>query len=231
MNNELIDIYHGSQQIVKKPEYGIGNIHNDYGQAFYCTGSVELAKEWACTNKADGFANKYTLEMNGLQILNLDNGEYSILNWLAILLENRVFRLNSDLMRNGKQYLLDYFKPDYENYDVIIGYRADDSYFSFASAFLSNGISLEKLQRAMFYGNLGEQIAIRSSKAFERIEFVEAVQVDRRVYYAKKFSRDEKAREAYREAKKSIDTGTYLIDIIRQHWRNDDDRIQRIIPR
>lgn len=231
MNSDLISIYHGSQQIVKKPEYGIGNIHNDYGQAFYCTEIVELAKEWACTNKADGFVNKYTLDVKGLQILNLDNGEYNILNWLAILLENRVFRLDSDLMKNGKQYLLDYFRPDYENYDVIIGYRADDSYFSFASAFLSNAISLEKLQAAMFYGNLGEQIAIRSPKAFEKMKFVEAMQVDRSVYYAKKFSRDEKARNAFREAKQTMDTGTYLIDIIRQQWRNEDERLQRIIPR
>ena len=53
MKNDLI-IYHGSQQIVEIPEFGIGKNYNDYGQGFYCTESIELAKEWACPIKNDG---------------------------------------------------------------------------------------------------------------------------------------------------------------------------------
>ena len=32
-----ITIYHGSQQIVEVPKYGVGKTYNDYGQGFYCT--------------------------------------------------------------------------------------------------------------------------------------------------------------------------------------------------
>lgn len=46
MNKEIV-IYHGSQQIVEIPQYGIGKNYNDYGQGFYCTERIELAKEWA----------------------------------------------------------------------------------------------------------------------------------------------------------------------------------------
>lgn len=35
------------------------------------------------------------------------------------------------------------------SYDVIRGYRADDSYFAYAQDFISNTISLEQLSRAM----------------------------------------------------------------------------------
>ena len=50
MKQDLI-IYHGSQQIVETPKFGIGKKYNDYGQGFYCTESIELAKEWACPIK------------------------------------------------------------------------------------------------------------------------------------------------------------------------------------
>ena len=40
MKQDLI-IYHGSQQIVETPKFGIGKKYNDYGQGFYCTESIE----------------------------------------------------------------------------------------------------------------------------------------------------------------------------------------------
>ena len=45
MKKKII-IYHGSQQIVEKPRFGIGKKYNDYGQGFYCTENIELAKEF-----------------------------------------------------------------------------------------------------------------------------------------------------------------------------------------
>ena len=40
------------------------------------------------------------------------------------------------------------YNIDISEYDLIIGYRADDSYFRFAEDFLNNSISVEKLERA-----------------------------------------------------------------------------------
>ncbi|MBR2627880.1 MAG: DUF3990 domain-containing protein, partial [Peptococcaceae bacterium] len=40
----------------------------------------------------------------------------------------------------------------------MIGYRADDSYFSFANAFLNNTLSLRQLEKAMMLGKHGEQV-------------------------------------------------------------------------
>lgn len=34
-------LYHGSQFIIQKPEYGKGARHNDYGKGFYCTEQIE----------------------------------------------------------------------------------------------------------------------------------------------------------------------------------------------
>ena len=49
-------------------------------------------------------------------------------------------------------------------YDVIIGYRADDSYFSFAKDFINNTISVEQLAEAMRLGELGIQIVLKSER-------------------------------------------------------------------
>ena len=157
-------LFHGSPQIVRNPVFGGGNPRNDYGLGFYCTENEELAAEWACTQGTDGFINIYYLETDGLETCRLYPPEYHILNWMAVLLENRTFSVSEGLPAEAKAFLLERFLPAYRDYDLILGYRADDSYFSFANAFLSGTISLEQLQRAMHLGALGEQIVVRSEK-------------------------------------------------------------------
>ena len=151
---DKVTIYHGSSKMIEKPAYGIGNPNNDYGLGFYCTESIELAKEWACSNETDGYANQYTLELDGLSVLFLTGGQYSILNWVFVLLENRKFRISSAIARQAKEYIFENFAIDYRHYDIIKGYRADDSYFSFANAFLNNTISILQLEKAMVLGKL-----------------------------------------------------------------------------
>ena len=177
-----LTVYHGSSVIIEKPQFGVGNPNNDYGLGFYCTETLDLAKEWACSAETDGYANKYVLDMSGLSVLSLTGGEYHILNWLAVLLENRKFRLGGDVARQARAYIFENFGIDYKKYDVIKGYRADDSYFSFASAFLNNTISLSRLERVMVLGKLGEQVVAVSQKAFDAISFEEAIAVPREIY-------------------------------------------------
>lgn len=226
----MITLFHGSKNIITKPSYGIGNIHNDYGMAFYCTKHIELAKEWAVTEQSSGFANMYSMNLDGLDVLDLGNGDYSVLNWLAILLENRTFRTNTDASA-GKDYIIDNFLPSYKKTDVIKGYRADDSYFSYANAFLNNSVSLEKLYAVMQLGDLGIQFAIKSENAFNRLTFLDALPANKLEYYPRKKARDEKARDMYSQFQKTAEDGIYMIDIYRQKWRHDDERLQRIIFR
>ena len=104
-----IILYHGSNEKIEKPLLGKGKVYNDYGQGFYCTEHIELAKEWSCNEGVDGFANKYELDTADLRILNLSSEEYTILHWLALLMENRRFRLSTPVMRRGVQWLKEHF--------------------------------------------------------------------------------------------------------------------------
>lgn len=146
---------------------------NDYGLGFYCTQDINLAMEWSVDIDRDGYINLYDIDETGLSIMNLNDSQYSVLNWISILINNRDFQINSPIAAQAKRFLLDKYLPDYEKFDIIRGYRADDSYFSFARDFLNNTISLEQLSAAMHYGNLGEQIVLKSKEAFDRICYVE----------------------------------------------------------
>ena len=105
-------LYHGSENIIEKPEFGKGARNNDYGKGFYCTENIELAKEWACAKQNNGYANIYEFEMDGLDILNLNSPEYNILNWLAILADNRTYWQNGSISEQAKKYIKDNFLPD-----------------------------------------------------------------------------------------------------------------------
>lgn len=220
-------VYHGSPQLVSVPLYGEGKPWNDYGPGFYCTQDLELAKEWACPEENDGFANQYRFDTEGLSCLDLGGRGYHILNWLAILLENRIFDITYPVVKQGKQYILEHFLPAYKDYDFIIGYRADDSYFSFAKAFLSNTISLEQLNRAMHLGKLGTQVVLRSPGAFDSIWKENTHIASASVYYARRMARDRKAREDYLDllAQTPPTKGVHLIDIMKENWTNNDPRL------
>ncbi len=220
-------LYHGSPEIIDKPLFEKGKEYNDYGKGFYCTEHIELAKEWACTEGIDGYANRYEIKTDGLKILNLSSDEFTVLNWLAILLLHRKPKLNTPVSVQGRKYLIENFVPDFESSDLIIGYRADDSYFSFARSFVNNEISLRQLSYAMKLGKLGEQIVLKSKTAFDRIKFLDYTVADNAVYYAKRKARDEEAKEAYRKELESDDiNGIYMRDILREEMKPDDIRLR-----
>ena len=221
-------LYHGSSRIIEKPLFGYGKPYNDYGLGFYCTESVEIAKEWGVGKNQDGFANCYELECDGLQILDLNGPDYCILHWLAVLLQNREFDTPSSLAFEAKEYLAHAFAVDYEKYDAIIGYRADDSYFSFAQDFLNGTISYRQLNNAMHLGKLGQQFVLKSPEAFRRIQFTGSETAESSEWYVKKMLRDKTARREYfdveRNRRKRGDL--YITQILDEEMMADDPRLR-----
>ena len=222
-----ITLYHGSEQLVEEPTFGKGRVNNDFGLGFYCTESEALAKEWAVSSLRNGFANRYTLDTEYLNILNLNSPDYTILNWIAVLVEHRLFSLKTPVARRAKRYLIDHFGVNVNAYDLITGYRADDSYFDYAESFLNNGISVEQLARAMRLGKLGEQIVIKSQFAFSRLRYEGFDVAEKEKYYVLRKARDEEANRAYLEMLEEESDGLYIQDIMRGGIRNDDPRIPR----
>lgn len=220
---DKITIFHGSTNIIEKPIFSKGKPYNDYGLGFYCTENKDLAKEWACLEGIDGYNNEYKFDTKELKILNLCDPGYSILHWLTILVENRKFRISTPIMKKAIDWLVKNYHLDINSYDVIIGYRADDSYFSFARDFLTNQISLNQLSYAMKLGELGTQFVLKSEKAFNNIKFIKYEPVDSSIFYVKRKSRDEKARNDYQKAlEKDDENGIFIRDLIKGEVNKDD---------
>lgn len=221
-------IYHGSPDIIKKPIFGHGKPYNDYGLGFYCTDVLDMAKEWGVGADRDGYANCYSIDCDGLTILDLNGGEFCILHWLAVLLRNREFEVSSALALEAKEYILREFAVDYQDYDVIIGYRADDSYFTFAQDFINGAISYRQLNRAMHLGKLGLQFVLKSKKAFDRIVFEGYEVASSQEWYAKKVRRDKSARREYldteRNRRQSGDI--YITQILDEEMTAYDERLR-----
>ena len=224
---KIITLFHGSEKIIETPTFGEGKKTNDFGLGFYCTESDVLAKEWAVSSLRDGFSNRYTLDTEYMKILNLNSPDYTILNWIAVLVEHRLFTIKTPVARRAKRYLIDNFGINVNAYDLITGYRADDSYFDYAESFLNNAISVEQLANAMRLGKLGEQIVLKSKFAFSRIQFEGFEVAEKEEFYVLRKSRDDEANRLYLEMLEEESDGLYFQDIIRGGITNDDPRIPR----
>lgn len=224
----MLTIYHGSDQVVERPRFGFGKPYNDYGLGFYCTEHADMAREWAVGYDHDGFVNAYVLDDNGLAVVDLDAPGYTVLNWLAVLLQNRWFDVRAPLANEARAYLVSNFAVDLSSADLVKGYRADDSYFAFAQDFISGSISYQQLARAMKLGELGRQVMVKRELAFSRLSFEGAEPVPREVWLPRRMQRDRNARSRYfdheRNARQKGDL--FVSQIIDERMVLGDARLQ-----
>lgn len=232
-----LKIYHGSESLIERPCLDFCRSNNDYGRGFYCTEDLQLAKEWACQKGSNGFANEYELSLSNLKIIDLNSKRFSLLNWLAVLFENRLLRLTTPVMLRGSKWLSENYHVNLTAADVVTGYRADDSYFSYARAFLSNSITLEQVYQAVKLGNLGIQIMCKSEKAIANLRFVGSVPANANEYFPKYDSRDCAARKDFERILFEVnedDTSKssqhiYLSDLMDMTKEEIDDCLQTIL--
>lgn len=175
-------IYHGSKNIINKPLVAGSDKRNDYGAAFYLTLDLEAAKSWACKHDSLGIVNKYSIRndvFRSLKILDLTNKEqYSVLNWIAILMHFR--ELDNSFIKSNELVLkwLERYYIDVSQYDVVIGFRADDAYFRFPIRFVSNDLAFEDLEMVFKLGHLGVQYAFISKKAINALKFIKSIECE-----------------------------------------------------
>jgi hypothetical protein len=167
------------------------------------------------------------LDTEYLRILSLNSPDYTSLNWVAVLVEHRLFSIKTPVARRAKQYLIEHFGINVNAYDLITGYRADDSYFDYAEAFLNNAITVGQLSRAMQLGKLGEQIVIKSKFAFSKIKYEGFEAAKKDLFYVLRKARDDEANQTYLDILEEESDGLYIQDIIRGGVSNDDPRIPR----
>lgn len=200
LSENPIKLYHGNKDASMIPLYGKGVKNNDYGRGFYTTPDAELGKEWAMgtyTKGSVGYLHKYELDTTNLNILDLT--QLDSLHWVAELLANRTLNLEGkEVLQDTIKKFLKKYKLKTDKYDVIIGYRADDSYFTYAEDFVSGTIYKETLENALRYGYLGIQVFIKSKKAFDNLHCVGEPEVVPEKYRKSHEKRKESANNQYK---------------------------------
>ena len=211
-------LYHGSDPIVDNPLYGYGKVDNDYGLGFYCCSKKSLAEEWASKHEdIPGIVNKYEIIDDNLRILDLTKPPYDDpFYWVAILMHFK--RLPAKLISQCSrelQYLECKYYIDINQYDVVIGYRADDNYFQFPQALLRSEILISTLKEVFMLGELGTQYVLISKKAFSKIKFLESF--DSNLDYKTYRVRKDKADISYKEIleRDRYKTGIRMIDLVK----------------
>jgi hypothetical protein len=192
-------IYHGSQTEIKQPQFGFGAVDNDYGQGFYCTENFDSAGEWAVyspniVEPHDGFINEYTFDTDGLQALNLLAEDVD--EWIAMLMKYRGGNYTLAQAALIDRFVEENYRGIDREYDVIIGWRADDKYFRMALDYVLLH-DRDLLRQAVKLADLGEQIFIRTEAAFKNLKYVQTHPALVSQHYEKARRRDIDARDAY----------------------------------
>ena len=211
----IIELYHGSEKIVEKPEHMLGKSYNDYGRGFYCTENEDKAKEWACFFGKDGYVNKYLFDSSSLSVLDVLSGKDGILKHVALVLANRKMKFANGEQKMIADRIVDKYLPGSDEYDVIVGARCDDSYFSFVRAFIAGELSIERLKIA--YKNTSDcaQVVLKSERAIRALKFSDVSVADGTLYGFVRKNKDAKLRELVFADADIKSEGTYVVDVIR----------------
>lgn len=206
-------LYHGSKFEIKEVKYQGSSFDNDYGPAFYLTKDEESAHEWACRNNSIGFVNEYEFNIDGLKVLDLR--KESILSWLAILMH---FRKVEQHFLNSFAFRLEFLEKNYfinvNDYDAVIGYRADDAYFRFPLDFIRGNLTLNQLEESFQLGKMGIQYALISQKATSHLKYIASYKSNEK-YINQYFNKVNTATRRLDLLSKDID-GTRIMDIMKK---------------
>ena len=195
----MIRLYHGSQEGVVEPKFGLDSSHHDFGAGFYLTDSPELAGEWSVCRPGcgNGWVHAFDLDTDGLKIFDFRN--VSVLSWVAELMKHRDADESAAYRRRAPVFIGKY-GVDIADFDVIVGWRADASYFYIVKSFVRDEVDVDALPGLLKLGDFGIQYTIKSERAYRQLHSLpdlrQSVSFDE--YHPAYEHRDGEARDAMR---------------------------------
>ncbi|MCM1160557.1 MAG: DUF3990 domain-containing protein [Roseburia sp.] len=144
-----MEIYHGSNTIVKQPEILVSAHYKDFGYGFYCTNNKKQAIRWALTKKPAHIVNVY--EYTEKPELNIKRFEKMTEEWLDFVAACRC----------GEPH----------DYDIVEGPMADDTIWNYVEDFLANEITREAFWELVKFRYPTHQILFSNEKALKCLSF------------------------------------------------------------
>ncbi len=161
-------LYHGSQDDVVEPRLGLGSAHHDFGAGFYLTDDSVLAEEWSVSKpkSRNGWVHAFDLDTDGLNVF--DFRTESVFAWVAELMKHRDADESAAYRRRAPEFISRY-GVDTADCDVVIGWRADASYFYIVKSFVRDEVDAEALPELLKLGDFGIQYVVKSARAYRQL--------------------------------------------------------------
>ena len=147
-------VYHGTTQIIEKPDVLHSKKYLDFGKGFYLTSYEDQAKKWATRKgmrqNSEAIVNVYALSENWetFRVLSFEKEDEKWLEFVCAC-------------RRGE--------PLNEDYDIIIGNVADDDVFKTVDFYFRGLWDKEKVLRELRYYKLNDQICIVTQDALDQL--------------------------------------------------------------
>ena len=158
-------LYHGSIDIVAKPEIRKGEVFLDFGIGFYTTTSYEQAERWAKikmrrNNILLGYVSVYEFDSaRAEKELSIEKFEKADESWLEFVVNNR------------KGISVKY------NKDMHIGPVADDNIYQSIRLFETGAYDAEYTVKKLKTEVLHDQWTLHTDKALSYLKFIEVKEV------------------------------------------------------
>lgn len=153
-----MEIYHGSNMVVKQPKIREKLRALDFGAGFYLTSSRNQAERWAKSvtkRRGEGIPTLNVYLFNEKKIQNLKILEFKTANgdWLDFVVTNR------------KELVIE------KKYDMVIGPVANDSTLPVIDDYMDGKYTKEQAVERLLPQNLTDQFAFLTSNALETLKF------------------------------------------------------------
>ncbi len=158
-------LYHGSTELVDKPEIRKGNVYLDFGVGFYTTTSFEQAERWARIkmrrNNVDlGYVAIYEFDIEKAEReFNVKRFKSADMEWLAFVVNNR--RGNAGDSRA----------------DMHIGPVADDNVYQSVRLFETGAYDAEYTIKKLKTEVLHDQWTLHTDEILKYLNFIEAKEI------------------------------------------------------
>ena len=157
-------IYHGSIEIVEKPEIREANRSLDYGSGFYATTSYEQALSWVKRRANEkklskGYINIYEFNKDSINNFKHLIFESATEEWLDFVMQNRIH---------------DSYEHDY---DIVYGPVANDKVYASFALFEGGFINKQALISELKTYKLVDQYLFHTEESLKTLKFIEAKEV------------------------------------------------------
>ena len=156
-------VYHGTTEIIEKPDITHSKRYLDFGKGFYLTSFAEQAKKWAIRK---GLRQEKRAVVNVYELKDSLKA-YRVLDFHK---ENEQWFDFVCACRKGEEIN--------QEYDIIIGSVANDDVFKTVDMYFRGLWDKEKVLKELRYYKMNDQICIVNQKTLDEVlEFKESYEV------------------------------------------------------